>query len=83
MTDPLELIRRARQTEINAHPRTREQLEFICGLVWDTEELSQAFEVIGFLAPFVVVKRRSDGVIGSLEFQHVPRFYFQFVPDAQ
>jgi hypothetical protein len=28
----------------------------------------------------VVVRRRSDGGKGSLEFQHQPRFYFNFQP---
>ena len=48
---------------------------------WNTEELSKEFEVIGFLAPFVVVKRKSDGAKGSMEFTHYPRFYFNFVAD--
>jgi hypothetical protein len=38
------------------------------------------FQVLGFLAPYVVVRRRSDGRKGSLEFQHNPRFYFGFSP---
>jgi hypothetical protein len=46
------------------------------GPFWDTEALTRDFEVIGFAAPFVVVKRRSDGVRGSLEFTHRPRVYF-------
>jgi hypothetical protein len=37
--------------------------------------------VTGFAAPYVVVTRRADGQGGSLEFQHRPRFYFNFVPD--
>ena len=48
---------------------------------WTTEELSRDFEVLGFLAPFVVVKRRSDGAKGSLEFTHSPRFYFNWRAD--
>jgi hypothetical protein len=48
---------------------------------WTTEELGRDFEVIGFLAPFVAVRRRSDGVIGTLEFTHLPRWYFNFVYD--
>jgi hypothetical protein len=36
--------------------------------------------VIGFMAPLVVVRRRSDGKKGSLEFQHSPRHYFGFSP---
>ena len=49
--------------------------------VWDTDELREEFEVTGFLAPFVVVRRKSDGKKGSLEFQHSPRFYFGFALD--
>lgn len=46
---------------------------------WDTDQLREEFEVIGFLAPFVAVRRKSDGVKGSMEFTHSPRFYFNFV----
>lgn len=48
---------------------------------WDSDQLRAEFEVIGFLAPFVVVRRKSDGRKGSMEFTHNPRFYFNFVPD--
>jgi hypothetical protein len=45
---------------------------------WDTQELQRDFEVIGFLAPYVVVRRRVDGVRGTMEFTHSPRWYFGF-----
>lgn len=48
---------------------------------WDTDQLRQEFEVLGFLAPFVVVRRKRDGAKGSLEFVHSPRVYFNFVED--
>jgi hypothetical protein len=48
---------------------------------WDTKELQAEFEVIGFRAPFVVVKRRSDGAVGSMQFDHAPRRYYGFVLD--
>ena len=48
---------------------------------WDTDALRLEFEVIGFMAPFVVVKRKSDGAKGSMEFTHDPRWYFNFVAD--
>lgn len=51
--------------------------------MWNTEELGQEFEVIGFMAPFVVVRRKNDGRKGSLEFQHNPRFYFRFSPHEE
>ena len=69
------------QEQINRGPADREQLERVYGQVWTTDELTKDFEVIGFAAPFVVVKRKSDGKKGSLEFQHSPRFYYNFVRD--
>jgi hypothetical protein len=44
-----------------------------------TNEMLELYEVQGFQAPFVVVTRKSDGKRGSLEFEHYPRFYFNFV----
>jgi hypothetical protein len=81
MNDPTEALRRARSAEINTAPAGRDALEAAYGRVWDTEELGREFEVVGFLAPYVVVRRKSDGQIGSLEFQHHPRLYFNYQPD--
>jgi hypothetical protein len=80
MIDPTEPIRRERLAEINAEPGSREALEAQYGQVWDTQQLGQDFEVIGFMAPLVVVRRLADGRKGSLEFQHNPRLYFNFHP---
>ena len=80
MSDPTETIRRQRLAEINLVPGSREALEAAYGQVWDTDQLSEEFEAIGFMAPLIVVRRRADGVKGSLEFQHSPRFYFSFQP---
>jgi hypothetical protein len=49
--------------------------------VWTTEALQADFQVVGFAAPFVVVRRRTDGVRGSLEFTHDPRVYFGWCPE--
>lgn len=62
---------------INSHD-TDDPIE---GQTWNTEELQRDFEVLGFLAPFVVVERRSDFVRGTLQFKHSPRVYFGFRPD--
>lgn len=80
MTDPTEPIRRERLVEINADPGDRAALEKQYGKVWTTGELADDFDVIRFAAPLVVVRRRVDGVKGSLEFQHQPRLYFNFQP---
>ena len=84
MSDPTEAARRERLAEINAEQGNREALESQYGQVWDTQQLAQHFEVIGFLAPLVVARRKADGMKGSLEFQHgPPRLYFNFVPDGR
>lgn len=80
--DPTDEYRRQRLQEINTEPSDREALTTVHGRVWDTPELNEEFVVIGFLAPFVVVRRKVDGRKGSLEFQHHPRFFFNFVPDG-
>jgi hypothetical protein len=80
MTDPTESIRRRMLADINAAPGSREYLEAKHGQVWDTDQLQEDFEVPGFAAPLVVVRRCSDGVKGSLMFQANPRFYFGFEP---
>jgi len=80
MNDPTEEIRRQRLAEINLVPGSREALEAEYGKVWDTQQMTEEFEPIGFMAPFIVVRRRVDGVKGSLEFQNNPRFYFNWQP---
>lgn len=79
MQDATENIRRAMVQEINAGCSSRDVLEAEYGQVWDTQELAKDFEVTGFMAPFVVVKRKSDGVVGSMLFRHSPRYYYLFV----
>jgi hypothetical protein len=86
MQDPTESIRRARLVELNSRldpeaAERRAQLEADYGKVWSTEEMREEFIVKGFMAPLVVVKRKSDGAVGSLEFTHMPRFYFNWIAD--
>ena len=80
MSDPTESIRKELLAEINAEPGSREALEAEHGQVWDTRQLGDDFDVLGFMAPVVVVRRKCDGQKGSLYFQHSPRFYFDFQP---
>lgn len=51
------------------------------GETWTTDELQRDFTVEAFLAPYVVVRRKSDGKKGTLEFKHSPRIYFDFKED--
>jgi hypothetical protein len=77
-------LSRARLVTINSAVESqdadaeRKRLESQYGQVLDTAQLSQDFEVLGFMAPCLVVRRRSDGRKGSLEFQHAPRFHFNY-----
>ena len=79
-SDPTEAVRKELLATINAEPGSREALEAEHGQVWDTRQLGEDFDVLGFMAPVVVVRRKSDGQKGSLYFQHNPRFYSGFQP---
>jgi hypothetical protein len=50
------------------------------GQTWNTEELQRDFEVFSFSAPYITVRRKSDGQMGTLEFVHRPRVYWDFQP---
>ena len=79
--DETEDLRRERQAELNTIGWPREVLEGTYGKVYSTDELRERYEVVGFFAPLVVVKSKADGSLGSFEFQHMPRFYFNEVKD--
>lgn len=82
-TDASEPIRRAMIAEQKiVGPLTREQLAAVHGDVYDPEEMSRRFRVKHFMAPFVIVEEHGpNGRLGTLEFQHHPRFYYGFTPD--
>jgi hypothetical protein len=88
MEDETEFPRRIIQAQIHSEiesdnpmrERARLQVKYGIDNVWDTDEVSRVFEITGFFAPFCGATRKSDNVKGSLEFQHHPRFYFNFEP---
>lgn len=49
---------------------------------WSTAELQAEFYVLGFSMGIVVVRRKSDDVLGTIDFDHSPRVYFGFRKDA-
>ena len=87
MQDPTEQLRREEVIKINTEVESdnelqeRKRLQSRYGQVWDSQELAEDFQVLGFMAPFVVAIRKSDGKKGSLQFQHFPRFYFSWKED--
>lgn len=81
--DPTENIRRQLAELINTEPHERAVLEKVYGRVWSTAELTQEFEVLGFMAPLVGVCNKSDRTLGTMLFQHEPRYYFYFIADSE
>jgi len=82
MSDSTEAIRREMVAQMKANgPVPRHALETVFGKVWDTEQLRAEFNVTGFMAPFVGVRRKSDNQIGTMTFQHHPRLYWGFAAD--
>jgi hypothetical protein len=76
MTDETENLRR----EMLATGQPQRDLEQAKDKL-TTDEVRELYDVIGFMAPFVAVRRKSDGAKGSMEFTHNPRMYFNFVAD--
>lgn len=73
--DKTEGIRRAMVYAINSGQVQPE------GQEWTSDQLREEFEVIGFLAPYVVVVNKATGKKGSLLFRHEPRIYFGYRED--
>lgn len=78
--DPTEPARRAMLRTGQPH-RDLRHAEQNAEQRWNTEELARDFVVHNFMAPFVIVTRKSDGVKGVLEFTHSPRWYFNFTAE--
>jgi len=75
------IIRRTLVSMVNSNPKSMEDLKRCFGEVWDTKKLQENFEVLAFMAPFVVARKRDTGQEGTLMFQHSPRAYFQWQPN--
>ena len=78
MKDETEAIRREQSAALAAVAAERAELEKRHGKVYNTKEVQEAFQITGFLAPYVSATRKSDGVKGSMLFQGSPRYYFGF-----
>lgn len=89
MKDETQTVRQIMTTIVNAsvesldNEKERQRLTKEYGPVWNTQELQNDFEVLGFMAPFVIVRNRNSltNEKGTLMFQHSPRFYFNYRKD--
>ena len=79
--DSTENARRLLAVQINSSAADRAILEARYGRVWDSHQVAADFVVVGLGAPRVVVRRKTDNQLGSLFFQHDPRYYFAFKED--
>jgi len=64
------------KVESSSKMRERERLEKEHSQVWSTAELTKEFTVEAFLAPYVICINKKTGKRGTMQFQHMPRFYF-------
>jgi hypothetical protein len=60
---------------------SKRELEDKHGQVWDEHEVKKHFDILGHADPICVAMRKCDKKLGSLKFQHTPRFYWGFVED--
>ena len=62
-------------------PKNRAELKALYGEVWSTEELGRTFVVTAIIANKVVVRRKSDDAVGTMDVQEgPPQFYYRFTP---
>ena len=73
-----EPVRRELVKTINNGNEDREAIAKEYGQTWDARELGKDFDVIGFAAPYCLVRRKADGKKGTIMFKHSPRIYFGF-----
>ncbi len=83
MADETEQLRKERIVSIQDSDNSRQALQSRVGRTWNTTELQEDFEPLGFLAPYIVVRRKGDQVKGSMEFceSDGERVYHSFEPD--
>lgn len=69
------------QQYINRNPKTKEDLSRDYDCVWDSREVTDEFEILGYKSPFAIAECKQTGTRGTLIFQNEPRFYFGWDPE--
>jgi hypothetical protein len=72
--------RRKKRAKIVVEPKTREELERLYGRVWSQQEIAAEYVITGIVGLTVIVRRKADDVVGSLDYQNAPRLYYNFQP---
>lgn len=60
-------------------PLTYEELTTLYKDVWNVEKVREEFDILSFYKSNVIVKRKKDKQLGTLDYQHSPRFYYNFI----
>jgi hypothetical protein len=66
-----------------SEPIDRQALEARHGTVWTAEELQAEFVITAFIGSTVVVRRKADDVVGTLQFTRRPHLFFNFQPQRE
>lgn len=68
------------EVELDLVQIERERLERLYGKgnVFNTKEVTEKFEIYGFIAPYCRAKEKATGDVGFLTFVHFPRFYYDW-----
>ena len=76
-------MRRRRRT-ISVQPvKSRAELEAQFGRVWTVQEVAKEFVISAIIGSTVVVRRKADDVVGSLQYQEGPPcLYFNFTEQS-
>jgi hypothetical protein len=75
--------RRKWQARIVPKSKPREELEALYGKVWDVRQLATEFVITAIIASEVVVRRKTDDVVGTLQYQNNFTLYYNFQPQPK
>ena len=63
-------------------PNAGQEPELPCRRVWTAEAFAREFELLGLLISPAIIRRKSDGLKGTIRFEGNPRVFFDFQPET-
>lgn len=75
--------RKQRNVTVVQPAKSREELESLYGRVWSMQDVAKEFVITPIIGNTVVVRRKVDNAVGTLEYQEGPPcLYFDFKQQA-
>ena len=72
-------MRRKRRNKVVVEAKSQAELEGLYGRVWTQQEVAKEFVITAIVGNTVVVRRKDDGTVGSLDYQTgPPNLYFNW-----